>query len=102
MLKIQSTTKKKNPKEKTVTITTDVVACTSFRVGVTTLRISARTSLRKRVSPFQAPIALPEILLTARPFLELGGTLFALLDCCFGCHTSIPSRPAFVAGRSLI
>src|SRR3954471_15586580 len=30
----------------TVTITTPVVACTSFREGVVTLRISLRTSLR--------------------------------------------------------
>ncbi len=33
---MQSTTQKKNPKMNTVTITTEVVACTSFRVGVTT------------------------------------------------------------------
>ncbi len=49
-LKIRSTTKKKSPKRNTVTITTDVVTCTSLREGVTTLRISARTSLKKRVS----------------------------------------------------
>jgi len=35
------------PEDKHVTITTEVVACTSFRVGVTTFFISARTSFRK-------------------------------------------------------
>src|SRR5271170_247629 len=33
---------------KTATSTTVVVACTSLREGVTTLRVSARTSLKKR------------------------------------------------------
>ena len=59
MLKIQSTTKKKKPKRKTVIITTVVVVSTSLRVGVTTLRISARTSLRKRVKSFHTPSAPP-------------------------------------------
>ena len=43
----------------TATITTEVVAWTSLREGVTTLRISARTSLRKLVKLLHAPIALP-------------------------------------------
>jgi len=55
-----STTQKKNPKRNTVTITTEVVACTSLRDGATTLRISARTSDRKLVNPPHTPIALPE------------------------------------------
>src|ERR1035441_1472658 len=54
--KIQSTTKKNSPKMKTATMTTVVVASTSLREGVTTLRISLRTSLRKRVKSFHATI----------------------------------------------
>src|ERR1035438_1527941 len=64
-LKIKSTTKKNNPKRKTVTMTTEVVACTSFRVGATTLRISARTSLRKRVALVHKPITPPDIFASA-------------------------------------
>src|SRR5450631_750715 len=65
LLKMKSTTKKKNPKMKTVIITTVVVACTSLREGATTLRISARTSLKKLVKPDHVVIAFPEIFASA-------------------------------------
>ncbi len=55
-----SVTQKKNPKMNTVMITTEVVAWTSFRVGVTTFFISARTSLRKLVKLLHVLIAPPE------------------------------------------
>src|SRR6185503_20141689 len=55
-----SVSQKKNPNTNTVTITTDVVDCTSFRVGVTTFFISARTSLRNRVKFSQTPSAFPD------------------------------------------
>src|SRR5215469_17941670 len=56
---------KKNPKANTATRTTEVVACTSLREGVTTLRVSARTSLRKPVIFSQNPTTFPERFWTA-------------------------------------
>ena len=76
-----SVTQKKNPKINTVTITTEVVACTSFRVGVTTFFISARTSLRKLVKLLHAPIAPPEKFDRAFGSCRLAELVVALLDC---------------------
>ncbi len=56
---ITSTTKKYAPKRKTAMITTVVVVCTSLREGVTTLRISARTSVKNRVNSSHTPRTLP-------------------------------------------
>src|SRR5215469_2021146 len=56
---------KKNPNRNTATRTTEVVACTSLREGVTTLRVSARTSVRKLVNFRQKPTTFPERLETA-------------------------------------
>src|SRR6185437_1096430 len=58
-LNTASTTKKNSPKRNTEMMTTVVVDSTSLRLGVTTLRISARTSLRKLVSLPQVPVTLP-------------------------------------------
>src|SRR3974390_1539868 len=55
-----SVTQKKKPKINTVTMTTVVVDCTSFRAGVTTFFNSARTSLRKCVKFPHVLSALPE------------------------------------------
>src|ERR1700727_637196 len=57
-----STTQKKPAKAKTARMTTVVVDCTSFHEGVTTLRISARTSPRKvrpRVKTLRARLGRP-------------------------------------------
>jgi hypothetical protein len=62
--------KEEQPKMNTAMITTVVVACTSLREGVTTLRISARTSLRKRVNSFHCPSR-------PRPNFESGPWLLA-------------------------
>src|ERR1700690_375891 len=60
LLQIESTTKKYKPKMPTAMITTVVVDFTSFQDGVTTLRISARTSVRKRVNSFHCSTTLPK------------------------------------------
>src|SRR4051794_19307060 len=64
-LNTKSVTRKKNPNAKTANKTTEVVACTSLREGVTTLRVSARTSLRKLVNFCQVPTMYPEMFWTA-------------------------------------
>src|ERR1035438_3048087 len=58
LLKIESTTKKNSPKMKTAMITTVVVDFTSFHEGVTTLRISERTSLRNWANSVHCPTTL--------------------------------------------
>src|SRR5580698_5788154 len=52
---MKSTTKKNSPNRNTATITTPVVTLTSFGEGVTTLRISERTSRRKLVNSVHLP-----------------------------------------------
>jgi len=78
---------KEHAKDETAIITTVVVDCTSLRDGATTLRISARTSLKKRVNSFHCPITLPKILDTGFVSCRFTG----------GCRTSPFTIAAFVA-----